>query len=967
MALPMTPVPIQPIVVRSGVAGASGLTTRRSRYKSTLATCKEGLYAAAPTAPTTTGGSVVRAGTGSGSTVRWLALGLTMMLGFAACSSGGDDDDARPAAIDDTDTSTSAPEGDVTELEVDRTSRFAKLDTFCEPATEEPAETPEATDDGITEDSISITHIRVTLEDLEDLGFAIPIGDPADQAEKFVGIINDRCGGINGRQLDLSLVEAPPTAPEGQDPNAIAQAACIKATEDNDAVFAFSGSGWGGQGGASCVTGAHDTVYLTTYNVTPEDLAGADNRLYSTTIVARPTASSTSPGRLDEQGALEGKTIGIVMHDSPGDPEIVEQGLHRHARGARPRARARSTRSAAPAATLHHRRDRVGAGHDRRRRRRHVPAPERDQPARRTSPRWSTQGVKPGDVQFYQSAYHAQNGDLVSSKVVAFDDATAGELYNGTVIVSPARHRRVPVARLRAERVRRDVQPRVPGGGRRDVHRRRSRDQLRVRRDHRHVHLHPHHRPGDRGGRPEPDPRRPRGGGRGARRASTAALRIPGSFGPGKYTAPNALYKMTWHYPCPPDRPPFDGESASSPKANAFPIPVLTALTASAIDDDAGDGRPGRARGRGAGRRGEAAGGAGRALRGDDPARRPAAGRRARRRCRCARRCAPAASSMVIVLALITVAEQFERAAGGVLAPDIQDTLNISDTTLIGISAFGGVALVLGAMPLAWLADRMSRVRIVWIATIGWAVATALNGLVVNPFQLFCTRVGIGFGQAYSVPVFASLLTDTYPIQGRARVFALYWMAQPIGLLIGPFLAGVIADTAGGDEGWRWTYIILAIPPVLLAIVAFVAAARAGARPLRAGAGARRGARRRRRREPSCRSRCRPRTQRLKKIKTFYYICTGIGVLGFALVAVPVQLGLLLEDSYGYGAYTRGWMLSLDGGRVARRDPDRRAARTTGSSGTNPVRVVRIAGAFIIGVRLSSWSSRCGCRADRRC
>ena len=121
----------------------------------------------------------------------------------------------------------------------------------------------------------------MTLEDLEGLGFAIPIGDPADQAEKFVGIINDRCGGIHGRKLDLSLVEAPPLAPEGQDPNAVAQAACIEATEDNKAVFAFSGSGWGGQGGAACVTDAHDTIYLTTYNVTQEDLAGADNRLYS--------------------------------------------------------------------------------------------------------------------------------------------------------------------------------------------------------------------------------------------------------------------------------------------------------------------------------------------------------------------------------------------------------------------------------------------------------------------------------------------------------------------------------------------------------------------------------------------------------------------------------------------------------------------------------------------------------------
>jgi ABC-type branched-subunit amino acid transport system ATPase component/predicted MFS family arabinose efflux permease len=307
-------------------------------------------------------------------------------------------------------------------------------------------------------------------------------------------------------------------------------------------------------------------------------------------------------------------------------------------------------------------------------------------------------------------------------------------------------------------------------------------------------------------------------------------------------------------------------------------------------------------------------------------------------------------ASMVLVLALISVAEQFERAAGGVLAPDVQDTLRISDTTLIGISAFGGVALVLGAVPLAWLADRVSRVRIVWIATIGWAVATALNGLVVNPFQLFCTRIGVGFGQAYSVPVFASLLTDTYPIQGRARVYGMYWLSQPVGLLIGPFFAGAIANAAGGGEGWRTTYIVLAALPVLLAILAFALL--------------REPARGRYEQElvlgevltPSSTRAELPVSmstayQRMKKIKTFYFICVGIGVLGFALVAVPVQLGLLLDDSYGYGAYTRGWMLSLTAIASLAAIPiagltyDRQFRR-------NPELVVRLAGMFVIGYGL---------------
>jgi ABC-type branched-subunit amino acid transport system ATPase component/predicted MFS family arabinose efflux permease len=302
--------------------------------------------------------------------------------------------------------------------------------------------------------------------------------------------------------------------------------------------------------------------------------------------------------------------------------------------------------------------------------------------------------------------------------------------------------------------------------------------------------------------------------------------------------------------------------------------------------------------------------------------------------------------SMVLVLALITVAEQFERAAGGVLAPDIQDTLHMSDTTLIGISAFGGVALVLGAVPLAWLADRMSRVRIVWIATIGWAVAAAVNGLVVNPFQLFCTRIGVGLGQAYSVPVFASLLTDTYPIQGRARVYSMYWLSQPVGLLIGPFLAGAIADAAGGPEGWRTTYIVLAAVPLLLAFVsmALLREPARGRYEQELVLGEVLAASPARTELPVSMSTA---YARLKKIKTFYYICVGIGVLGFALVAVPVQIGLLLDDSYGYGAYTRGWMLSLTALASLIAIPaagfiyDRQFRR-------NPELVVRLAGMFVI-------------------
>ncbi|MFO1536561.1 MAG: MFS transporter, partial [Actinomycetota bacterium] len=75
--------------------------------------------------------------------------------------------------------------------------------------------------------------------------------------------------------------------------------------------------------------------------------------------------------------------------------------------------------------------------------------------------------------------------------------------------------------------------------------------------------------------------------------------------------------------------------------------------------------------------------------------------------------------------------------------------------------------------------------------------------------------------------------------------------------------------------------------------------------------------------------------RRLKKVQTFRYLTLGIGMLGFALVSVPVRLSFLFEETYDFSAFKRGWVLSLTyipalivipiagryGDRLFRRDP----------------------------------------------
>ena len=288
--------------------------------------------------------------------------------------------------------------------------------------------------------------------------------------------------------------------------------------------------------------------------------------------------------------------------------------------------------------------------------------------------------------------------------------------------------------------------------------------------------------------------------------------------------------------------------------------------------------------------------------------------------------------SMLVMMFVLTMIDEFPRAIR-VLAPDIQNSFNISDTVLFGILGFGGVTLVLGAVPMAALADRAKRVAIIPVASAFWGITSFLSGLIVNPFQLFLTNAGTGFGQAYRIPVANSLLVDTYPIQARSRIFALEGLGRPVGQLVGPLVIGGIAALAGGDDPWRAAFFAIAVAPLVVAVLAAVML-REPARgrfdkqavfgdepvevdelPVSMGTA----------------------FARLRKIKTFYFLSTGVGVLGFALIAIPIQFNLLLEDKYAMGPFQRGvvesliWVAALAGLPVAGRIFDRGFRRDPGA------------------------------------
>jgi predicted MFS family arabinose efflux permease len=151
-----------------------------------------------------------------------------------------------------------------------------------------------------------------------------------------------------------------------------------------------------------------------------------------------------------------------------------------------------------------------------------------------------------------------------------------------------------------------------------------------------------------------------------------------------------------------------------------------------------------------------------------------------------------------------------------VLLEPIKAEFELSDTQLgllTGI-AFAIFYATLG-IPIAWLADRYNRRNIIAVAMGLWSLMTVLCGLATGFVSLFLSRIGVGVGEAGGLAPSASLVSDYFKPERRARVFALLASAVPLGVFVGFLLGGWVAEF----YGWRAAFIVAGAPGILVAFV----------------------------------------------------------------------------------------------------------------------------------------------------
>ena len=171
-------------------------------------------------------------------------------------------------------------------------------------------------------------------------------------------------------------------------------------------------------------------------------------------------------------------------------------------------------------------------------------------------------------------------------------------------------------------------------------------------------------------------------------------------------------------------------------------------------------------------------------------------------------------SYLLMVLAVVSLFNSMDRFVLSVLIEPIRTELALSDTQMGLLSglAFSLFFAVFG-IPLARLADRGHRVRLLAAVVALWSLMTALSGAAQNFIQMFLTRAGVGVGEAGCMPASHSLLGDHFPAERRAFALGVFQGGGGVGTMLGLILAGLIAQA----YGWRWTFILIGLPGVLLA------------------------------------------------------------------------------------------------------------------------------------------------------
>lgn len=169
---------------------------------------------------------------------------------------------------------------------------------------------------------------------------------------------------------------------------------------------------------------------------------------------------------------------------------------------------------------------------------------------------------------------------------------------------------------------------------------------------------------------------------------------------------------------------------------------------------------------------------------------------------------------VLAVLGALAILNYYDRNLISILVEPIKQGLHLDDAQ-IGLLSGIAFALAYGicGIPLARLADRYGRVRVLTAGVVVWSVMTVLTAQAVNFATMALARAGVALGEAGAFPPMQALVAEYFPPQRRGTALSVIGVCGGLGFTLAFAGGGLLNDWLG----WRGAFLLSGAPGLALA------------------------------------------------------------------------------------------------------------------------------------------------------
>ena len=163
------------------------------------------------------------------------------------------------------------------------------------------------------------------------------------------------------------------------------------------------------------------------------------------------------------------------------------------------------------------------------------------------------------------------------------------------------------------------------------------------------------------------------------------------------------------------------------------------------------------------------------------------------------------------------------------LFPTMRDYFKVKTYTKAStIPMSFALASATGQLPAGWFADRFGPTVLIMIGTLGVAVAGVLVGISPTFVMLIVFLILMGLLSGGYHPAATPLISASVEPQQRGRALGFHLIGGNAAFFVAPIIAAAILGAFGEESGWRYSFLIMAVPTIIFGLIFYVYLTRRG-------------------------------------------------------------------------------------------------------------------------------------------